>query len=60
MFNGAQFTLQTETGRMLHEKRSARMLFQKGRKKDDKLDTVQNVKIRWKTVFLFWLWPLFT
>ena len=39
MFNSAQFTRQTETGRMLHEKRS-------GRKKEDKLDTVRNVKIR--------------
>ena len=60
MFNSAQFTRQTETGQMLHEKWSGRMLFQKGRKKEDKLDTVRNVKIRWKTVFLSWLWPLFT
>ena len=60
MFNSVQFTCQTETGRMLYEKRSARMLFQKGRKKEDKLDTVRKVKIRCKNRLLLWLWPLFT
>ena len=48
MLNSVQFTCQTETRRMLYEKRSARMLFQKGRKKEDTLDIVRKVKLRRK------------